>query len=126
MLDDRAARRLSQLCSLRVERDLHTVLMHLRGEFDLACERAFLEELRSALDEQTKTLVLDLGALNFIDSTGLRMLVSLEAGSRQDGFDFTVLCGEGEVRRVLRLSGVDALLPLISPSGRVPHCDTPV
>ena len=43
MVDDREPRRLAQLCSVRVERDLDTVLIHLNGEFDAGCERRFLE-----------------------------------------------------------------------------------
>jgi anti-anti-sigma factor len=79
------------------------------------CERPFLEELGAALDEQTTALVLDLRALKFIDSTGLGMLVALDASARDDGFDFTVLCREGGVRRVLRETGLDGVLPLVVP-----------
>jgi anti-sigma B factor antagonist len=126
LADERETKRLAQLCSARVERDLDTVLIRLHGEFDLACERPFLEELEGALDGQTRALVLDLGALKFIDSIGLRMLVTLDAHARADGLDFTVLCGEGEVRRVLRKTGLDGVLPLVGPSGRVPPSDSPI
>ena len=126
MLDDRTAKRLAQLCSVRVKRGLDTVMIHLQGEFDLSCERPFLEELGSVLDEQTTALVLDLRALKFIDSTGLGMLVKLDASARDDGLDFTLLCGEGGVRRVLRETGLDGVLPLVGPSGRVPHSDAPI
>jgi hypothetical protein len=41
LLDDRMAKRLAQLCSMRVERHCETVLIRLRGEFDLTCEEPF-------------------------------------------------------------------------------------
>jgi hypothetical protein len=42
--DDRSARRLGQLCSMRVERALDAVLIRLQGEFDLGCVERFQEE----------------------------------------------------------------------------------
>jgi anti-sigma B factor antagonist len=126
LLDDRAAKRLAQLCSMRVEQQLDMVLIRLHGEFDLTCEEPFSEELAGALDANTTTLVLDLRALTFIDSCGLRMLVTLDRATSEDGLDFTVLCGEGHVSQVLRSSGLDGVLPVVGPSGVVPASDTPV
>ena len=72
------------------------------------------------------TFLLDLRGLTFIDSTGLRMLVQLDAVARHDGFDFAVLCGYGQVREVLRATGLDGMLPLFDPDGTVPASDSPV
>jgi anti-anti-sigma factor len=126
LLDDRAAKRLAQLCSMLVEQQFDTVLIRLHGEFDLTCDEPFREELARALDEDTTTLVLDLCALTFIDSTGLLMLVTLNRATSESGLDFTVLCGEGHVRRVLKETGLDGVLPVVGPSGAVPASDSPV
>ena len=45
---------------------------------------------------------------------------------REAAFDFTVLCGNGQVRRVLRESGLDGVLAVVDPSGAVPASDSPV
>jgi anti-sigma B factor antagonist len=124
--DDRAATRLAQLCSMRVEQQLDAVLIRLHGEFDLTCEEPFREELARSLGEGTTTLVLDLCALTFMDSVGLRMLVTLNRATTEDGLAFTVLCGEGHVRGVLRETGLDGVLPVVGPSGTVPASDSPV
>jgi anti-anti-sigma factor len=126
LLDDRAAKRLAQMCSMRVEQQLDTVLIRLDGEFDLTCEEPFRDELARSLEEETATLVLDLRALTFMDSVGLRMLVTLDRATSEDGLDFTVLCGEGHVRGVLRETGLDGVLRIVDPSGAVPASDSPV
>jgi anti-sigma B factor antagonist len=126
LLDGREAKRLAQLCSMRVEQRIDTVLIRLQGEFDLTCEVPFRDELTFTLDADTTTLVLDLCALTFIDSVGLRMLVTLNKTTGEDGLDFTILCGEGHVRRVLRETGLDGVLRVIDPSGAVPASDSPV
>ena len=115
---------LGALCRMRSERHLDTVMIHLYGEFDLECEEPFLEELGRTLDSDTSTLILDLQALEFMDSTGLRMLVSLDNLARSDGFDFTVFCGNGLVRRVLNQTGLDGVLSVVDRSGVVPATDS--
>ena len=117
---------LGRLCQMQSRREFDTAVIRLSGEFDLSCEDTFFEELGRTLDSETSTLILDLQALEFIDSTGLRMLLSLDNLARSDGLDFTVFCGDGTVRRVLRETGLDGVLPLVDPSGLVPATDSPV
>jgi anti-anti-sigma factor len=125
MLDD-AATRLSDHCSMRDEQHLGSTIIRLIGDFDLASYDRFQEELERLLDNETKSLALDLVGLEYIDSTGLRMLMQIDALARRSRFDFTVLCGKGRVRAVLRTSGLDGVLPLVDPSGMVPASDSPV
>jgi anti-sigma B factor antagonist len=117
---------LAKHCSLRIERHFDTATIWLTGEFDLACEQRFQQELAGALDSLVDTLILDLRGLQFIDSTGLRMLLQIDALARSDGFDFAVFCGGGAVRRVLKETGLDGVLPLVDPSGVVPASDSPI
>jgi anti-anti-sigma regulatory factor len=51
-------------------------------------------------------LVLDLREVSFLDSAGVRMLVSWDAHSWADGVLFGVIPGPAVVRRVLDLAGV--------------------
>ena len=82
---------------------------------------------RSLESGEHEPLVLDLRGLKFIDSTGLRILVSVDAIARNDGFGFAVLCNEdGTVRRALRETGLDGILPVIDSFGPVPATDSPV
>jgi anti-sigma B factor antagonist len=126
VLDERGAKRLSQFCSMGIEWHFDTVLIALHGDFDRGCEQPFREELGHALDEHATALVLDLSALKFIDSPGLRMLLTLHGEARDDGLDFAVVCGSGGVRRVLRETGLDGLLPTFDHAGAVPASDSPV
>ena len=125
-VNDREARRLGQLCSMRIERSDGTVVVRLHGEFDLACARRFEDELDGALDGEPEALVLDLRGLQFMDSTGLRLLVTLNRTTSDDGIEYTVLCADGPVRHVLQETGLDGVLPVVSPDGAVPRSDSPV
>src|SRR5882757_8598191 len=67
-----------------VQRRNDVAIVQPHGELDLAT----VETLRAALDgiERAGRLVLDLRGLSFIDSTGLRLLVSLHQRAQRDGF----------------------------------------
>lgn len=117
--------RLATHCSLQVERDAGTATIRLAGEFDLACEERFQEELNGILDGVIKTLVLDLRGLDFIDSTGLRTLLRVDAAAHSDGFDLMVLCSDGHVRRMLRETGLDGVLEVADRSDAAPPADGP-
>jgi anti-sigma B factor antagonist len=114
VLED-SSTRLAKDCSMRAERQLHTMIVRLSGDFDLACKVRFQEELGRVLDGHTESLLLDLRGLDFIDSTGLRVLVHTDALARSDGIDFTVLCSDGQVRNVLQETGLDGVLPVVDP-----------
>jgi anti-anti-sigma factor len=51
-------------------------------------------------------------ALEFIDSTGLRIAVIEHGRATMDGFEFIIAGATGAVLKVLRLTGLDVTLPL--------------
>ena len=124
LYSDDSATKLSDQCSLSVERRIDRLTFGLHGEFDLSCGETFQQVLAGAIDDRVTELVVDLRSLSFIDSTGLKALVYLHAWAEQDGFDFVVLCGEGHVMRVLKLVGLDELLPVVNPSAVLPETIT--
>jgi anti-sigma B factor antagonist len=124
LFDEPAVKRLSQLCSMSVEYELETVAVRLRGEFDLTCEEQFREELESAFEARPTSVVIDLHGLTFIDSVGLLALVGLKEAASDVQIRLTLLCGEGHVRRVLRETGLDGILPVFAEGGAVAASDS--
>jgi anti-anti-sigma factor len=60
-----------------------------------------------------RRLVLDLQGLQFIDSTGLHLILRYDAEARHDGFSFELVAGDRAVQRVFEVSGVAAQLPFV-------------
>jgi len=86
--------------------DERTVVLHLEGDLDLVSLDRFEEAWRAALADGPTSLVLDLEALRFIDSTGLRGLLEVRDAAGGDGR--VVLRSPGPpVLRVLELTGLD-------------------
>jgi anti-anti-sigma factor len=60
-------------------------------------------------------LTLDLSNLTFMDSSGLRLLIELNARAGQDGWTLALLPSRHEsTNMVLRLTGADTALPFTS------------
>ncbi len=86
--------------------------IRLAGELDAAAAPALDHELNRALDGGA-AVVLDLARLTFIDSTGVKCLV--RAARAAQGSDRLSAVGlQGEARRIFRLTGLDAILPLVA------------
>jgi anti-anti-sigma factor len=83
----------------------------LYGELDISCGDALDREMLEVESEDVKRIVLDLSGLQFMDSTGVRALLSLHARSQADSNRLVILRGAPAVQQVLEITGVDRLLP---------------
>jgi len=91
------------------EGDVHTI--SLIGEMDLASTGAVEQLLLDIEASDACVIYVDLSALTFVDSTAIRMLMCAHARSRNDGNRLTLRRPPDSVLRVLRICGVDELLP---------------
>jgi anti-anti-sigma factor len=83
------------------------------GELDIATT----PELEQALTEATAgadgEIVLDLRELTFMDSTGLRALAQANSRAEEAGVSLSIIRGPRQIERVLEISGLGGLLPLV-------------
>jgi anti-anti-sigma factor len=86
-------------------------VLHVSGELDHASAQALDDELREAIVESSP-VVLDLGEVNLIDSTGLRVLVLAAKQSALNGNRLKIHRVSDSVRRVIEISGLDRALRL--------------
>jgi len=95
----------------------------LEGEIDLANAETAASTLREAL-HGGKEVVVDLGKLSFLDSTGIAMLVrAIQEGGERLSF---LPSEHDEVRRLLSLTGLEERMTLASPgtdASSPPHAD---
>jgi anti-sigma B factor antagonist len=107
---DRATRT-SKLGSLAVrsEREGEAHIIELIGELDLDGAPKLEQALSEAEAGDATSIVVDLGALDFIDSTGLRLLVM--AAERSEHGRFSLLRGPKQVHRVFEITDLVERLP---------------
>jgi anti-sigma B factor antagonist len=83
------------------------------GEVDLAAAEAVEERIRTTLSDEPDVLVLDLRAVDFLDSSGLRVVLSLDKAQRDRGARLVVVRGGRRVARVMELTGADRQLEMV-------------
>jgi anti-anti-sigma factor len=78
---------------------------------------AFHAAVEGAEASDASRIVIDLRALDFIDSTGLREVLIAGRRSEVNGDRLRARAGKSELRRLLELTAIDQTLPLIDYRG---------
>jgi anti-anti-sigma factor len=103
---------------IRLEQEGSTAHILVRGVFDLIYEKTFRDGLRELERTAPRKLVLDLGGVTFIDSTGIRLIVNAWRRSQREGYDAVVVLPlEGQVRRAFQIAGLERIIPTTGATG---------
>jgi anti-sigma B factor antagonist len=81
-------------------------VIKVSGELDLASSPALEEELERAATSDASLVVVDLRDLEFMDSTGLSVLVRAHQRAAESSHRFGLINGSPQVQRLLTLTGV--------------------
>lgn len=86
----------------------------LAGELDVSGSALVEQEIeRVAADHDPGAIVLDLSGLDFMDSTGLRLVVLADARARALGHRFALVPGNADVQRVFQITGMERRLEFV-------------
>lgn len=105
--------------------DDHTVV-DVAGEVDLAtapCLHAYLVPL---IDGATGPLILDLGAVTFMDARGLTALLAIRAHANAATIPLRLAAPPSPVRRLLRLTRLEASFAIVTGPDEQPAVPAPV
>jgi anti-sigma B factor antagonist len=83
------------------------------GELDLATAGTLRQEVDRLHEAGFNRLVLDLRRLRFMDSTGLRLVLEIDAGSRNEGWDFSLVRGPEAVQRLFEVTNLTGRLDFV-------------
>jgi anti-sigma B factor antagonist len=95
------------------ERDDRTVVTP-RGELDMASAPELEQTVMPRLRDAT-WVVLDLRSLDFIDSSGLRVVVGAHRAAEERGGRFTCVRGAAgtTVHRIVEIAGIDGVIEMV-------------
>ena len=97
---------------VELEPEGERILVRVRGELDVSSATEFETKLREAIRRNPFGVTVDLGGVSFIDSMGLRALISAAMLAQTSRRELIVLWASEQVRYVIETSGVEDLLPL--------------
>ena len=89
--------------------DDHTVVSAV-GEIDASTAHLVADAVTQALGAGRSKVLLDFGQVDFIDSTGLGVLVKSHRAAEASGAVFAVVHPTKQTRRLIRVLGLDQLI----------------
>jgi anti-sigma B factor antagonist len=94
------------------DRKADAVILALSGKLDAMTAKTFEDKILGVINSGTQRLVVDLSQLEYVSSSGLRVL--LLAAKRLQGTDGKiVLCAlKDQIRQVFDLAGFSSILPI--------------
>ena len=92
-----------------------------RGELDIATTSRLEHAVRELLESGFDDLLLDLTNVEFLDSTGLRLLLVLQGVAAAGGCRFRLKPGPPAVQRIFELTGTLDLFEFETPVGPPRH-----
>ncbi len=106
---------------LEVESQDRDGLAHvvLTGELDLSTVGKVQDELDRVESSAPPVLVLDLSGLTFLDSTGLRCVVTADERARDAGRRLVIVRGPDPVQRVFTITKLDERLEMVDDASGV-------
>ncbi len=104
---------------IEVRREPDRVVLSLDGELDMANAPRLQDAIENAGLDATTLVVLDLQELRFLDSTGLRIILSAHERALQRGQRFAITPGSQQVQRLLSVTGVAEHLRTIATADEI-------
>jgi len=86
-----------------------TLVFRLRGSLDLATAPTVRAALADATEKGNQELIVDLTALEFLDSTGLGVLIGAHRRAAERGGSFRLIVADGPISRLLNITGLIAV-----------------
>ena len=108
-----------EILEVRTEDRNGLVHVALVGELDLSTVAKVQEELRKIEEGEPPTLVMDLSKLTFLDSTGLRCIITADERARESGRRMVIVRGPDPVQRVFAITRLEERLEMVDDAGAV-------
>lgn len=99
-----------RLCTLMKDGEF---VVRITGDIDHHASPGIREQIdRQVVDLAPKRLILDLGSTDFMDSSGLGLILGRLRLCEESGIRFTLVNPSGAVMKILRLAGVEKRLDI--------------
>jgi anti-sigma B factor antagonist len=97
---------------LSTSREGRVCVVHVAGEVDVYTSPALKAALIDATSDGCTTVIVDLGSVPFIDSSGLGVLVGALRRIRESEGEMRVVSGHETVVKIMRITGLDRVFSL--------------
>ena len=91
----------------------HVLKIKIQGDIDHHSAKGIREKIDNAIfSKRPSMVVLDLSVVDFMDSSGLGLVMGRYANSIEIGADFMIFKPCDKVRKILRLAGIERIMDI--------------
>lgn len=87
-------------------------LVEVEGDIDFSISQKFKEELIGLVNGGKSKLIIDLGKVRYIDSSGLEALTSTQSKARFHQGDVYLICADMNIRKIFDITGLDEYIKI--------------
>jgi len=90
----------------------HFSLIVLSGEVDVYSAPKLREAIKDLVDQGRNNIIVDLEKVDFLDSTGLGVLVGGLKRVKQNEGELGIICNQEKILRIFRITGLTKVFPI--------------
>ena len=109
-----AAGKVSPACLVTRSLKGKNIIISLRGEIDLDSASNVYKQIRTEIDSSEQGLLLDLEELDFMDSSGLQILLRLKERLNKIGKEVLIVNPSTQIMKLFQLTGFDKLFNIFT------------
>lgn len=92
--------------------DGNVPILAVSGEVDVYSAPALKDKITELIESGQETLVVDLSAVAFLDSTGLGALVEARAATTEAGGSMPLVCNQERILKLFTITGLDGVFSI--------------
>ena len=90
--------------------DSNRWVVELSGELDVSCADDLKKELDSNIEKKFSDVKVDMSNLQYIDSTGIGVIVGAMKKLKSGDKDITILEAKDNVKKIFKITGLDQII----------------
>lgn len=87
-------------------------VLHIEGRIDIFTSKSLAEEINAATENKFSTLIIDFSKVDYISSTGLRVIIDTQKKINAAGLKFELTNMSAGVKSVFDMTGFSGILKI--------------
>ena len=87
-------------------------IVNVSGELDVPCADILKDELNERIDEKFSDVILDMSDLQYIDSTGVGVIVGIMKRLKPEDKKISLINTKNNVKKIFKITGLDQIITL--------------
>jgi len=112
---------MEQQCQIEERSEGGATIVTVSGEIDVATAPQLQESLHALIAQGRSSLVIDLLAVTFLDSTALGVLVGALKRCREQGGDLQLVMADARIMKIFEITGLITVFPIVDSLAAVGH-----